>query len=293
MNVAVPRMISEVGPEAGLSRTVALRGGHSGAEVVLHSDGRDSFVRKSARGPAQNARLVGQAVKQRLFAAQGFAFPAVRATGLDAARRAYFDMDYIPARSLGDLARTQAPFDAAIVVDAVAHLTRVFRESAEEPLAAQAFHRKIEDIATAAEPSALLARVTSRLLAMDWSGIPASPGHGDLTFENILVTPEGGVVFIDCDEPFASSWQLDLAKLFQDAAGGWCIRAAPSIGAAERLIELGRAFRALAKSLDPALPERLNQFAALHLLRTVPYAESHETASFAVRAAARVLRISE
>lgn len=289
MTFAAPRFLSD----AEAPTTIALRGGHSGAEVVLHSDGRDSFVRKSARGPAQNARLVRQAVKQRLFAAQGFAFPPVRATGTDAARRAFFDMDYVPARSLGDLARHQAPFDAAVVVAAVARAAEIFRDGAEEPLPSSAFHRKIEDIAAAAAPSALLARVTGRLQVMDWSGIPASPSHGDMTFENILVTPDAQVVFIDCDEPFASSWQLDLAKLFQDAAGGWCIRSEPSIGAAERLVELGRAFRALARSLDPALPERLNQFAALHLLRTVPYAESAETASFAVRAAARVLGIGE
>jgi hypothetical protein len=118
---------------------------------------------------------------------------------------------------------------------------------------------------------------------MDWSGIPASASHGDLTFENILVAPDGVVVFIDCDEPFASSWWLDLGKLFQDTLGHWCIRTAPSIGAAEKLAHWAQDFGALAP--DP----RLAQFAALHLLRTVQYAKSTDTAAFAIRAALRLL----
>jgi hypothetical protein len=130
----------------------------------------------------------------------------------------------------------------------------------------------------------------ARLHACNWSGIPASTSHGDLTFENILIAPDERVMFIDCDEPFASSWQLDLGKLFQDAAGFWCLRSLdkPSIGATERLAQLAAEFCALSPDITPA---RLKQFAALHLLRTVPYAKSDEMIAFAVRAAARVLEI--
>jgi aminoglycoside phosphotransferase len=282
MNLALPR--AEFAPTR--SPAIALTGGHSGAEVLLYTDDSDTWVRKSAAASAGNARLLRQALKQRLFAAQGLPFPHVRELGFDAARRAWFEMDYVPARTLGDLVRSQVAFDRGIVIRAVDELLAKFRLTATKPLPAELFLAKIAEIGRFSH-DASLHRAAARLSAMDWSGIPASASHGDLTFENILVAPDGSVVFIDCDEPFASSWHLDLGKLFQDAAGHWCIRTAPSIGAAEKLAHWARDFGALA----PECNARLAQFAALHLLRTVPYARSDDTASFAVRAALRLLEL--
>ena len=278
MNLALPRA------EFAATRAIALTGGHSGADVVLHTDDSDTWVRKSAAQSAGNARLLRQALKQRLLAAQGLPFPRVRELGFDAARRAWFEMDYVPARTLGDLVRSQAAFDRRAVIRAVDELLAKFRLTAGEALPPELFLAKIAEIGRSSD-DASLHRAAARLSAMDWSGIPASASHGDLTFENILVAPDGGVVFIDCDEPFASSWFLDLGKLFQDALGHWCIRTAPSIGAREKLAHWARDFGALAPDA------RLAQFAALHLLRTMPYAKSADTAAFAIRAALRLLEI--
>ena len=212
----------------------------------------------------------------------------------DAARRVYFDMDYVPSRTLGDLVRTLSPFDMRAVIDAIGDMLATFHATSQNAMPATLFYDKIDDIAKTLAPSPLLNHIVERLHATDWSGIPASVSHGDLTFENILVSPDGEVTFIDCDEPFASSWQLDLGKLFQDCAGQWCLRMLdkPCIGAAERLAQLGSEFRALAADLDPALPARLNQFATLHLLRTVPYATTDDAAEFALCAAARLLEVA-
>lgn len=287
MNLALPRF--DTVPAAALT-SIALVGGHSGAEVTLLTDESDTFVRKTAHTPFGNNRLLQQATKQRLFAAQGLAFPRVRGTGFENGH-AFFEMDYVPSRTLGDLVRTLAPFDSAAVTRAIAALLATFRTNETYPLSASLFRDKISDIAQKTPPSRLLGRVIARLQAMNWSGIPASSSHGDLTFENILLSPDGEVTFIDCDEPFASSWQLDLGKLFQDAAGFWCLRTLdkPSIGAAERLTQLASDFTALAPEIAPV---RLKQFAALHLLRTLPYSKSEDTIAFAVRAAARVLEIA-
>ncbi len=72
--------------------------------------------------------------------------------------------------------------------------------------------------------------------------------------------------------------------------GHWCLRSLdkPSIGATEQLAQLANEFCALTPEITQV---RLRQFAALHLLRTVPYSKSDETIAFAVRAAARVLEI--
>src|SRR6185312_15834576 len=173
--------------------------------------------------------------------------PRVRDMGVDATRRAWFEMDYVPARTLGDLVRTQAPFDGQRIIVAIANLLALFRSTESTVLSADLFHSKIADITRVAEGNVAAAkylpelrRVAAALDAMDWSGIPASVSHGDLTFENILIAPDGSVSFIDCDEPFASSWWLDTGKLFQDIAGAWCLHtlAAPSVGITERLVRL-------------------------------------------------------
>jgi hypothetical protein len=174
----------------------------------------------------------------------------------------------------------------------------LFRATESGTLPAVLFHAKIGEIVNAAEESPVAAkhipelrRIATALDAMDWSGTPASMSHGDLTFENILIEPDGRVSFIDCDEPFASSWWLDAGKLFQDIAGRWCLRtlAAPSVGATERLAQLDADMRQMAAELDPDLPQRLLQFASLHLLRTVPYSRTGEIVSFAIRGAKRLL----
>ena len=123
----------------------------------------------------------------------------------------------------------------------------------------------------------------NELSARDWSAIPESPCHGDLTLENILLH-QRRAVFIDCDETFASSYWLDLSKLFQDVDGHWCLRHlyldAPAgtavVNAIGRLHRLATPLRALAT--------RLRRFRSVQTAadgaQSVPHAslyERHET----------------
>ncbi|MEI9885318.1 MAG: phosphotransferase [Rhizomicrobium sp.] len=275
----------------------ALRG-HSGAGVALCTRFGESFVRKTACDAAGNLRLRRQAIKQRLLAAQGFAFPPVRRIAQDAQGRAFFEMDYIPARTLAELVAHAVPFDRDTVVEAVGGLVRALAAAAAGPIPQDLFHRKIADIVRQSETLAILAphrlaiaALGGALSARDWSGVPHSPDHGDLTLENILVPQDGRAVFLDCDAAWVSSAWLDLAKLFQDIGGLWFLRAAgpPSVDALERLSRLGEQLRALAGRIDPGLPPRLNQFAALHLFRTLPYTRDAGFAAFALTAADRLL----
>jgi hypothetical protein len=273
-------------------------GGHSGAQVVLCAADDGAFVRKTAASPAANLRLRQQAIKQCLLAAQGFAFPAVRRAGVDPQRRAYFEMDYIPARTLGEIVLGAVPVDRGAIVEAVAALLRACAMLTGSAIDPAHFRNKIDAIAGQAGQRAPLrphasaiAGLQRALFARDWSGIPQTPDHGDLTLENILLSPERGLVFIDCDVAWVSSWWLDLAKLFQDFEGHWCLRGQerPSVDALERLRLFAQDFRGLARALDPNLPPRLAQLAALHLFRVLPYARSAATAGFACAAAARLL----
>jgi hypothetical protein len=125
------------------------------------------------------------------------------------------------------------------------------------------------------------------LRSRDWTGIPHTPCHGDLTLENILLSAGGSVAFLDCDESFASSFWLDFGKLFQDLDGHWCIRAlygqARLLNAVHKLDQLGAQLRQLALRLEPALAPRLPQLAALGLYRTIPYARDAALVGFVCR----------
>lgn len=274
--------------DAGLAPLVVFEG-HSGAEVTLRQRGGISYVHKRASDPARNARLLQQLEKQRRLLAFGVPVPRVLADGVDEDGRAFFEMDYVPARTLGAIIADAAAVDRPALFSALDRMIWLFRTQAGATIAPQAFADKISEIIHACDTRETRA-LGAALFERDWRGIPSSPSHGDLTFENILIGQGGRVVFIDCDEPWVSSYWLDVAKLFQDAAGHWCLRAlygngAPRVAllnAVQKIERLVPSLLDFAEGTDPALPARLPQLAALHLFRTVPYATDAATRAFAL-----------
>ncbi|HWA90481.1 MAG TPA: phosphotransferase [Rhizomicrobium sp.] len=259
--------------------------GHSGARVVLHAGGTRSFVRKTAAAPNQNERLIDQAEKQRHLARIGIPFPPVFASGIDDAACAFFDMAYVPGRTVAYAVANSIPFAPGPVFAAVERMLWLFQACRGATLPARAFHDKIETIARDGDDTV---RACAALLkARDWDGIPDSPSHGDLTLENIMLGPERNVVFIDCDRPWVSSYWLDMGKLFQDLVGHWCLRRlygssdrVQRANAIEKLSQLENVFRPLIAREEPGLAERLHQLAALNLFRALPYTVDRETAAF-------------
>lgn len=268
--------------------------GNSGARVTLRTGARGSYVRKTAGSAPANERLLAQAMKQNQLGRSGVTLPRVLISGHDEDGRAFFDMEYVAGRTVADAVANDAPFDREILGAALQRLLWLFGSCRDQAIPALPFYNKIDEITARAlkhEESAHLApRIldcAKRLNACDWNGIPQSPCHGDLTLENIMLANARGIVFIDCDEAWVSSFWLDMGKLFQDIAGHWCIRhlyddgaALRRAGAAQKLERLGRDFRALAEGADPALPTRLPQLAALGLFRALPYARTQAVAEF-------------
>ncbi|MBS0275962.1 MAG: phosphotransferase [Proteobacteria bacterium] len=269
--------------------------GNSGARIALHTGTRGSFVRKTAGSPAANARLLAQAAKQNELGRSGVVLPRVLISGYGEDRLAFFDMEYVAGRTVADAVVHDAPFDRNALGAALQRLLWLLASCRGEELPEAQFHGKIDDIARKAAQhehcAPLMPQIltcTKRLNGCDWSGIPQSPCHGDLTLENIMLASQRGIVFIDCDDAWVSSFWLDVGKLFQDIAGHWCIRGlyeadAPAIrraGAVQKLERMGADFRALAAAADPVLPVRLPQLAALGLFRALPYARTSSVAGF-------------
>jgi len=276
--------------------------GHSGAEVMLVQRDNIHFVRKTAGSRAQNARLSEQAAKQRGLVYCGIPFPTVLSSGVDADGRFYFEMEYLTGRTVANIISEAMAFDPAPLMAVLSRLFDFFRLTEGPAISAAAFEEKIVAIAAcrtdgAAPYEGKITTMAAHLSALNWHGIPASVCHGDLTLENIMVTERRGLVFIDCDACFASSWWLDAAKLFQDLAGHWCLRdlylqpvESPALlNATELLSGLAQTSRQMFASLDDDLAERLPQLAALHLFRTVPYATNPQVVGFVLERMVKLL----
>ncbi len=277
---------------------------HSGARIILGLREGRSIVRKIAGTAEQNARLTGQAARQRLLSAYGIPLPRVLAEGVDEAGLAFFEMDYFPGRSLAAVIASAASYDRDAALAAIDRMLWVFRANTGPSIPAELFLHKIGRIAgtcltrapTNAHREAITA-VARRLSTCNWGGIPVSPAHGDLTLDNILIGQGNATMFIDCDEPWVSSYWLDVGKLFQDIDGHWCLRdfhlvgetGAARLNAAQKLAQLAGPLRALAEDADPGLLPRLPALAALQLFRTLPHVKSEALTKFVLARIERVL----
>jgi aminoglycoside phosphotransferase len=278
--------------------------GHSGARLQLFASANPPFVRKRAADAARSARLRAQAAKISWAASHGIDVPAIIGDG-EQDGVYYFDMEYMPAESASHAAIAGEHTDWPRVFGALAGLLRALRATEAGEIPAAAFAGKLRAIEAASVANGLSAPLAARLApligslaARDWRGIPSSACHGDLTLENILLGPGKRVTFIDFDVPEPSSWQLDIAKLFQDLTGQWCLRRlaieqGDSIETTNAKASLGRLARAARTALlaeFPLAPERLTQMVCYHLLRTLPYARDEALAAFVLTRIETLLR---
>ncbi|HEY5238692.1 MAG TPA: hypothetical protein VIJ62_09960, partial [Rhizomicrobium sp.] len=150
MSVAAQQKSSGPGLEtraANLSEdTLYALKGHSGASVVLHASQSRNFVRKMAASPSSNIRLLSQIEKQRNLGRAGIPLPNILASGVTDAGCAFFDMAYVPGRTVADAVINAATFDVHVVVEAVERLLWLFQFCKEGTISADQIRSKIASI---------------------------------------------------------------------------------------------------------------------------------------------------
>ncbi len=199
----------------------------------------------------------------------------------------WFDMDYIPGESLANGLVSGRAIAWPKVVEQVADMLQQLRAGAETVLDPVAFTHKLADIRDrCAGRDALqplferIGRAIAALAALDWTGVPNGPCHGDMTLENILLRPDGSLMFIDFDVPEQSSYALDIGKIYQDLVGQWFLRqlvlrdpgGVDLLNARLNLARVASHFDVGLAAILPGGRARAAQFAAFHLMRTLPYA---------------------
>ncbi len=66
-------------------------------------------------------------------------------------------------------------------------------------------------------------KLFKKLKKFNWSKIPISHSHGDLSLENILIKDER-IFFVDLSQNFVESYYLDISKFLFDLMSGWSFR---------------------------------------------------------------------
>ena len=276
--------------------------GHSGASVTLRAYEGRNVVRKTAGHSSGNERLRRQAEKQELFDASAFAVPKVLRSGFDG-DLFFFEMSYINATSIAALCgngRTASMNGLALFV---AHWIARMRDETTGTIGPDRIRAKLRSVIVACRRNPVLAHampvielVGGVLGQMDWPLLPEGQCHGDLTLENILVDSDGRLWLIDFDAPDLASFWLDLAKLYQDLIGHWCLRHVARQHHGPAHLNAIMAIRRLRDAIDgvvdeamPGVRSLLPPLVALNLMRALPYCETISTAAYILDRAQAVL----
>ena len=200
-------------------------GGHSGCRILLCEDEQgEVFVRKISSTPDYNSRLQVQARKQAAYDGQVIRAPRVLREGMLDEGLFFFDMEYVRGITLAEyMKHIEIDKIRGLVEQVMAYIRS---ESAQQtPASPQVFRDKLVSLQgkLAKKDNPVVRKAMHMLAQHDWSAVPQSACHGDLTLENIIVKGDR-LYFIDFLDSFYDSWVLDLSTLLQDAQSLWSYR---------------------------------------------------------------------
>lgn len=285
-----------ISPLSGGPEPSTILVGHSGAQIaVLHRNGT-MVVRKSAGLPSQSRRLERQQRKQARFYAAGIPTPQVTADGKECGLY-FFEMEYVTATSIAQcIAQGDTGPTGALVLWLRDWITRM-QGSVRGVIDPAACVAKVNHvIAHVHEAHGLrfhphIAYIAAALEGLSWPIMPLSDCHGDLTTENILVGRDGHLILIDFDCSDLSSFYMDVAKLYQDLMGLWCIRhlaiSQPnSVHLRNSWLAMLRMKKGVDDLIENALPDLLRyipSLVCLNLLRALPYCTDEAVGNFIIQ----------
>lgn len=261
-------------------------GGHSGCRIyLLETEDGSLFVRKTSRDPTYNGRLQAQCAKQRTFKGCLLRAPAVLDEGINEQGLFYFDMEYIQGVTLAEYIKTMEIGKIHGLVQTLVEtlVPRSAESNRDTDLTRSHFSAKLTDLSLSFKEyeNPRLAAAMELLFLHDWSAIPPSFCHGDLTLENIIVRNDQ-LYLIDFLDSFYDSWVLDLGTLLQDVQAMWSYRNASSVSTNTvlRLLVFRDLLLDAVKRIDPKYVSEIYYALLLKLVRIYPYTSDQSTLDF-------------
>lgn len=194
--------------------------GNSGCKVYLFENDNIYFIRKISSSIEYNERLIAQIEKQKNALSSGIKSPLIIECGYK--NKLFFaDMEYVNGQSL-------ASYFEQIPVTSIHNFIDSIIPSMDGNYTNNETNNIIKTKLNEIKNKILVSdenieNAFEIVNSIDWSNLPISYCHGDLTLENII-HKDGGFYCIDFLDSFVDSWIVDAAKLLQDFLCCWSYR---------------------------------------------------------------------
>lgn len=244
--------------------------GHSGCEIFIIDFEGKQHVLKISSSIDYNDRLKSQMLKQKSFSDQVIFSPKIITEGFDKNNLQYFIMEFVNGISFNDYIRIK-PFDQSKKIF-YKLLDFIARNNTNKIVdKKEIIDKKVEEVLKNIQMD-----INFRKPKELECKIPSGFCHGDLTFENILISKKG-IYLIDFLDSYLESPLIDFSKLYQDLILNWSNRYKESDSLT--LIRLNH----LRKILDDFLIFQNQNISAIEyqrkltLLRILPYSTKIST----------------
>ena len=202
--------------------------GHSGCKISLIRRNGCLVVRKTSSTEVYNQRLKAQCYKQKDSGRTKFNSPKVIEGGINEKKLYFFDMEYINCYSLGKILPTLSYYEIKGVFKELVAKVDIVEERISDKTN-EIVKNKVKRIYDQIKlnemiQQELLNKAISIIYETDFSKMPLGFCHGDLTLENILISSDKKLYFIDFLDSYVDSGLIDIAKILQDLELYWSYR---------------------------------------------------------------------
>ena len=239
--------------------------GHSGCEVLLLRINDELVVRKISPSKEYNKRIDKQKIKQESFKSCLFKAPTVYQIG-EVNKRKYFDMQFVNGQTYSNFiehSNQKSIMEIYKKIFDFVDKNNYIDESIES-----AVLEKIERMDIQHKHNIY----KDYCMDFDWSKINKSYCHGDLTFENIIVS-NSEIYLIDFLDSFVDSKIIDYSKMLQDILLGWSWRDKKS----KPYIKLISMYEHMIDNIKTHELEASKRMLVLNMLRILPYSTTNNT----------------
>tara|TARA_B100000287_G_C20636936_1_gene782019 strand:- start:1216 stop:2001 length:786 start_codon:yes stop_codon:yes gene_type:complete len=238
--------------------------GYSGCKIFLLNE---NVVRKISPSLEYNTRLKRQANKQKEFNDTAIQAPQILEEGYTSEGFYYFDMEYIKGIKFSEFVVNNSIDQVKVKFNNILEFVKGIKTESKINVK--------RDIENKIEPyQKRYKKLCDYCLDIDWT-IEKSWCHGDLAFENILISGEE-LYFIDFLDSFVESTIADYSKILQDSILGWSWRNekfTPHI----KNISITNMMR---DSVTSKELEIINRMLVINIFRIFPYIKSKKDKSF-------------
>jgi len=223
----------------------------------------EPFVRKISSGVEYNERLSRQMDKQQNFNNSILNTPEILRNGF-LEDKFYFDMEYIRGSSFHEFIQKENISNVKNIFEKVLHFVETNNDLNEN--IQQNVLAKIDNLQLGRKYDCY----KDYCIDFEWEKINKSYCHGDLTFENLIISGEK-IFLIDFLDSFVDTKIMDYAKIFQELYCFWSYRELDKNFNIEYII-LDQMI-----DLDEFKKQASLKLLTLNLLRILPYANENIT----------------